>query len=330
LFVTHGLMKPATFGLRVYTWLFSVSLLDNYIIDCLSRWLSLPTTKRRRQIPLSTNSLNYDAIKKLWSTSPRLGKLPSDPDWVVTGCAQIAPDTVAKALSINSAPTNLDSEKLVMDLVRSCTDIPVPYCELVTDSQGSPFLVMEYIPGRMLVECWTELSWWTRLRIAFTLRRYIRQLRHIKGTRPGPLGGDQAREIEGVCFGEEPVGPFETYAELTAWFNLKMLAAKRHPASKIPEKPAPFDDSMPLNLTHHDLHMRNIILGDDGQLWIIDWGRAAFLPPWFEYVTMWSLRRPSHTQSWNDYVVPFVAGRYEGEGQAVFCKRIVWAIICRW
>jgi hypothetical protein len=101
----------------------------------------------------------------LWSTSPRLGKLPSDPDYVVTGCARIAPDAVAKALSANSAPTNLDSEKLVMDLVRSCTNIPVPYCEIVTDGKRSPFLVMEYIPGRLLVECWTELSWWKKLRI---------------------------------------------------------------------------------------------------------------------------------------------------------------------
>jgi hypothetical protein len=182
----------------------------------------------------------------------------------------------------------------------------------------------------MLAECWTELSWWKKLRIAFTLRGYIRQLRRIKGTRPGPLGGDRACQIEGVCFGERLAGPFETYPELAAWFNRKMVAAKRHPRSKIPENPAPFDDSMPLNLTHHDLHMHNIILGDDGQLWIIDWGRAGFLPPWFEYATMCYLSRPSHTSCWDDYVVPFAAGRYEGEGQMVFCHRIWLAILYHW
>ncbi|KAH9911868.1 uncharacterized protein B0H18DRAFT_1057612 [Fomitopsis serialis] len=32
--------------------------------------------------------------------------------------------------------------------------------------------------------------------------------------------------------------------------------------------------------------MRNIIVGDDGRLWLVDWAWAGFYPPWFEYLAM--------------------------------------------
>lgn len=47
-----------------------------------------------------------------------------------------------------------------------------------------------------------------------------------------------------------------------------------------------FDDSAPLVFTHQDLNMRNLIVGDDGRLWVIDFGWAGWYPRWFEYVAM--------------------------------------------
>ena len=47
-----------------------------------------------------------------------------------------------------------------------------------------------------------------------------------------------------------------------------------------------FDDSAPLVLTHQDLNMRNLIVGDDGRLWVIDWAWSGFYPRWFEFVAM--------------------------------------------
>ena len=44
--------------------------------------------------------------------------------------------------------------------------------------------------------------------------------------------------------------------------------------------------SEPLVLTHQDLNFRNVILGEDGRHWIVDWGWAGYNPPWFEYVAM--------------------------------------------
>ncbi len=39
-------------------------------------------------------------------------------------------------------------------------------------------------------------------------------------------------------------------------------------------------------LLHVDLALRNLIVGDDGQLWLIDFMTAGFYPRWFEYVNM--------------------------------------------
>jgi thiamine kinase-like enzyme len=33
-----------------------------------------------------------------------------------------------------------------------------------------------------------------------------------------------------------------------------------------------FDYFEPLVLTHQDLNVRNVIVGEDGRLWIVDWG----------------------------------------------------------
>ncbi|KAG5651209.1 hypothetical protein H0H81_009476 [Sphagnurus paluster] len=47
-----------------------------------------------------------------------------------------------------------------------------------------------------------------------------------------------------------------------------------------------FTTDAPLVLTHNDLYPRNIILGDGGRVWMIDFGESEFYPPWFEYFSM--------------------------------------------
>lgn len=59
--------------------------------------------------------------------------------------------------------------------------------------------------------------------------------------------------------------------------------------------------------------MRNIIVGDDGRLWLIDWAWAGFYPPWFEFVAMRMQSQPSLTNKsdplW-DLLIPFVCDPY--------------------
>ncbi|KAJ2962731.1 hypothetical protein NUW54_g14321 [Trametes sanguinea] len=74
----------------------------------------------------------------------------------------------------------------------------------------------------------------------------------------------------------------------------------------------PFDDSQPLVLTHGDLNLRNILVGEGGRLWLIDWGDAGFYPPWFEFVTT-RLQQYQGVDPGDwvwDLVIPFICDPY--------------------
>ena len=65
--------------------------------------------------------------------------------------------------------------------------------------------------------------------------------------------------------------------------------------------PQPLDEPVFVDLvfTHNDLNMRNILLDQDGQLWIVDWGWAGFYPMWFEYVGMWlATQKDGYPDDW--------------------------------
>ena len=106
---------------------------------------------------------------------------------------------------------------------------------------------------------------------------------------PGPIASDdQIRRPRAQMIGGQlgrSRAPFGSYAEMSAWWNERYAmsmecAPQRHEGAP----PEPFDDSAPLVLTHCDLNMRNILVGDDGRLYLIDWELSGFYPPWFEYV----------------------------------------------
>ena len=209
------------------------------------------------------------------------------------GIGRITKDTVVKMdrRTLNGAST----EALTLDMVARHTSIPVPRVRRVVPM--SPDLeelaiIMDYIPGRQLVHVWPTMSFWAKLRVAFILRGYVRQLRAIRHPRshvPGPIApGDKAYRI--MCpmmMGQMsvPRPPCPTYADLSAWFkNRYTLSVKEEPQLHVGLPPEPFDDSQPLVLTHCDLNMRNILIGDDGKVYLLDWALSGFYPPWFEYV----------------------------------------------
>lgn len=73
--------------------------------------------------------------------------------------------------------------------------------------------------------------------------------------------------------------PFQSYSEISRLFNKLHHAALIWWSHHLPKEIAaaqyrddPFDDSQPLVLTHHDINVRNIQLGEDG------WPTLAFRP----------------------------------------------------
>ncbi|KAF8914375.1 hypothetical protein CPB84DRAFT_1957089 [Gymnopilus junonius] len=147
----------------------------------------------------------------------------------------------------------------------------------------------------------------------------LRSVNPPPGAPPGPVTKSGPRECEcPPIFG--PVrsarGPFTAYSDLAAYFNSrwKITMDTSGVPEDHPKRKEQFDDSQPLVLTHLDLSPSNIILGNDGRLWLIDWAWAGFYPPWFEYVAMKDQSRNENVvgfedMSWEAFV-PFICGPY--------------------
>ncbi|UDD57501.1 hypothetical protein AFCA_005002 [Aspergillus flavus] len=96
------------------------------------------------------------------------------------------------------------------------------------------------------------------------------------GTRAGPLGGGPCR---GKFFTDYGAGPFNSGAEMEAWFNHKLKICKDY--NQAPQDIPPFDFQK-FVLVHQDISPRNMILDATGKVCLIDWAHAGAYPPAFE------------------------------------------------
>lgn len=170
------------------------------------------------------------------------------------------------------------------------------------------YLVMDYIPGTRLDKAWPTLSLWSKVRVAWTLRSYVRQLRRITDTRPGPLGPRAAKCPGNILSQLRLQGPFLTAAEVTSFLNARSNLQRHVPI------PPQYQRPERLVFTHNDIHMCNVIIGDDGRVWLIDWDWAGFYPEYFEFLAMTiAAEDPANAAplSWR-YCVPFIADPFFG------------------
>jgi len=213
-----------------------------------------------------------------------------------------------------------------MHLVSSQTSIPVPKFRRCIFWQHTLCIFLEYVEGRDLYEVWPSLSIWSRFKLAWVLRGYIRQLRKVKPPHqdiPGPINplGPTPLKCKGHYFPDIKAGPFSSYAALSAWYDgrrrLTNLFNKPHTADPSTYKEPPqvyFDDSLPLVLIHGDINVCNVRLGTDGKVWLLDWGRAGMYPQWFEYASIMAYIYESELtpRGWL-WFAPLIAGWYKSQ-----------------
>ncbi|ROW01356.1 hypothetical protein VMCG_05987 [Cytospora schulzeri] len=171
------------------------------------------------------------------------------------------------------------------------------------DTNESPgwFILMDYVPGRCVRDCWEELDQQTKERVAGKVAHAILEMqskRLAHDTAPGPVdrpkdtNPDEPETFHGPWFSAYGGGPFNTVPELEAWYNHKLDVCLR--LKKAPTDTPRFDFSEGLVLTHQDITPRNLVLGpragdssgDDFDLWIIDWDYAGAYPPGFEQAAL--------------------------------------------
>ncbi|KAF5382840.1 hypothetical protein D9757_007277 [Collybiopsis confluens] len=235
---------------------------------------------------------------------------------------KLTPTTVAKGTRDTEEYTLYPAEANALNLAFEKTTIPVPRVQRVSKYDDRHTIILDYIKGPLLAEVWSTYSIWRKVWVAFILRRYVRQLRQVKASPtapPGPIApGARPLTCESPVFGPiQPCrGPFASYGELTSFCNERAFRACL--ADKLPKDDPRwkegFDDSEALVLTHQDIIPRNIIVGEDGKLWLIDFGWSGYWPPWFEYISMkaQSENEVNHGMRYEhwDLFIPFICGPY--------------------
>ncbi|KAI0638482.1 kinase-like domain-containing protein [Trametes polyzona] len=225
-------------------------------------------------------------------------RLKAEYAWSV-GAHRITPSLLVKT---DARP----SERASMEFVRQHTSIPIPRIH----HPHLSYLLMDYIDGDMLSECWGRQSFFMQFRIACTLRLYVKQLRALQ--RP-TLGSVDSGRVSGMFFEFEEYGPFSTvrrfrqfcdWVSVTGWESTMM--ARRNAGMPISPLPPCLGDFTP-TFIHGDLNASNIMLDKRGTLWLIDWDSAGFYPKCLESLAMHSISIEGMPRSWTRYM-RFIAG----------------------
>ncbi|KAH7887192.1 hypothetical protein F5I97DRAFT_1927485 [Phlebopus sp. FC_14] len=245
-------------------------------LDVVASCCRLPQPRPRKDMPVPPYIKDDDELRNLSCTRPdwsqilldRLGARPED---------QISVSFIPPCFVAKPATT---SERASMEFVRRNTNIAIPrtYCDHLSK------LVADHVEGRMLYECWNDLGFFMQFRVACTLRLYVKQLRSLTSDR---VGGLVNGELGGPVFNfKEEYGPFRSgehfrhFCERLAFLDWQRLNRHKLETNQaVPPMPSSAGGEWNLVFTHGDLNATNIMLDDDGALWLIDWGAAGFYPP---------------------------------------------------
>lgn len=235
----------------------------------------------------------------MFSTAPKLHKY---------GAVGIV--RVSKSLVIKGGEGVSPNESQNMIFAAESLQLPVPRVHRIftADIVGNcdrqlkkgHFIVMDYVPGSTIEECWNSLDLSQRESVADQVAAMINKMQSTTlELSPGPIGGMGGQKSEGPLFTEYGAGPFATLQDLENWCNHKIdVCIKFNQASRSTPRFA-FQSVV---LTHQDIAPRNLILDAQGKVWIIDWGVAGVYPPGFEQAAF-------KVQSWNGELIDLVLER---------------------
>ncbi len=205
-----------------------------------------------------------------------------------------------------------------MLFVQQSTSIPVPtvYALFFDRGSGMNFIIMEYIPGMDLHDLWDDdFPQSIKEGIARTLKMYLEELRRIPS--PDYYGGiwDQPFS-DPILSGRAilpPREPAPSCATEDQWVRAMVNMATIHQGwsdetqeRRTRQLRAVFDGRHTSSVfTHGDLHMGNIRIGNDGKLFIIDWGLSGWYPSFWEHFRA-SIMLDPMDGDWGEYLPKFM------------------------
>ncbi|KAF5366622.1 hypothetical protein D9757_011873 [Collybiopsis confluens] len=102
---------------------------------------------------------------------------PKDPYLDNFNVRRLTPATVAKVAQDVDRYLPDASEANALNLVLADTSIPAPRVWRVVKFEWTHIIIQDYIKGPSLDQVWSTHSMWQKIHVAFTLRRYVCQLR---------------------------------------------------------------------------------------------------------------------------------------------------------
>jgi hypothetical protein len=120
------------------------------------------------------------------------------------------------------------------------------------------FIVVEFIRGKTLENCWGSLESKQRLSVSSQICEMINTLQtNTLKYPPGPIGRKTEQQFEGPWFTYDGSGPFESMKDLESWYNHKIDVCIRLKQSP-PDTPRFKFKKMVL--THQDIAPHNLII----------------------------------------------------------------------
>lgn len=176
-------------------------------------------------------------------------------------------------------------------------------------SYDGRFIVMDYIPGQRIDECWDSLNDSAKKNVTTQVAAMIEQMQSmtLNHLPPGPIGGTSGAPLEGCWFSTYGAGPFETLQDLEDWCNHKLDVCLRFKQAPVDTPRFTFRDIV---LTHQDIAPRNILLDDEERVWLIDWGYAGVYPKGFEHA---AIAVQARNKEFSELVLSQLSSRHEKE-----------------
>ncbi|KIY45243.1 hypothetical protein FISHEDRAFT_76740 [Fistulina hepatica ATCC 64428] len=155
---------------------------------------------------------------------------------------------------------------------------------VIADGEGhGQYLIMSRIHGVTLEVAWPTLGWWSTLQLAWQLRRFVAAMRAVTSCSAGGLvsGVARCRFFANDKAGPAPHASPEALTEYMNWWLLRCRAPSISPRVDLELRTRPVHV-----FTHTDLHAQNMLVDNDGHLWLIDWDFSGYYPIYVEYAGM--------------------------------------------
>ncbi|RAQ43647.1 hypothetical protein AFGD_005277 [Aspergillus flavus] len=170
-------------------------------------------------------------------------------------------------------------------------------------------ITMDFVEGDTLEKVWKDFTYDQKEVLAGDLKRYVSELRKLKGKKIEALNDGKVRVLSSSRYVQEG-GPFESREEFNQFLELIGVDTMLHASlddnssssgysSKEEDAPQGCEEFV---FSHGDILPRNILVNDQGKVTaLVDWEFAGYFPMYWEYS-----RASRESKDWKEFLLLWV------------------------